>query len=373
MQQKAILTETQINYCMECGVCTASCPVSRHLTTFSPRQIIKRSMNDDGGPLPKEIFACLTCGRCSVRCPVGIDFPEFARHVRANALEAGVLPLESHHGIFQTIAQMHTMGLSQRRTAWAEGVGAHAETGDVLLFVGCLPYFEPVFGYLALSSLEMAKSALRLLNRLGITPALRYDECCCGHDALYSGKTDTFVRLAERNLRMVEASGARTVLFICPEGYLTFKQHYPEHLGPLPFEVMHLSEFLATKLPGASLAFSENGKGPVTFHDPCRLGRLSGIYEAPRALLNLVPGRPLVEMGRTRENALCCGTTAWMECSESSKAIRVERLQEAMQTGAGTLVTACPKCMIHFTCTSRADALSIEIQDLYAYLLSAMP
>jgi Fe-S oxidoreductase len=97
----------------------------------------------------------------------------------------------------------------------------------------------------------------------------------------------------------------------------------------------------------------------ITYHDPCRLGRLAGIYEPPRQLLESLPNTELVEMERNRQNALCCGTSAWMECSSYSKAIQVERMQEAVQTGAQTLITACPK-----------DGMTsdVRITDLYTYL-----
>ena len=86
------LTQEQINYCMECGVCTGSCPVSRKLPSFSPRQIIKHSLADaDNGFLERsELWACLSCARCSVRCPAEIDFPEYNRHFREKALEKGI-------------------------------------------------------------------------------------------------------------------------------------------------------------------------------------------------------------------------------------------------------------------------------------------
>jgi len=98
------------------------------------------------------------------------------------------------------------------------------------------------------------------------------------------------------------------------------------------------------------------------------LGRLAGVYEPPRQLLELLPETQLVEMERNRENALCCGTSAWMECASYSKAIQVERMQEAVQTGAQTLITACPKCQIHFSCAQSGTESDLKIIDLYTYL-----
>lgn len=364
------LTGPQLDYCMECGVCTGSCPISRERSSYSPRQIIKRTMMDPGGDLlqSREIWACLSCGRCKVRCPVEIDFPEFNRSYRQAARRAGNLPLAAHHGLLETIVRLQTRDLTQRRTGWAEEAGLFRERGDYFYFVGCLPYFEVIFRYLDLSSLDIARSVLGLLNRIGLEPVISNEERCCGHDALWRGDEDTFRELARRNLEMIKASGAKTVLFSCPEGYFTFRHHYPQYFGELGFEVVHLTEFLARELPGAGLSFPSSPQTDLTFQDPCRLGRWAELYEPPRQVLQLLPETRLVEMERHKENALCCGTAAWMECSDCSKAIQVERLQEALQTGARTLVTACPKCQIHLTCALSGTGLELRVTDLFTYL-----
>ncbi|NNG06942.1 MAG: (Fe-S)-binding protein [Desulfobacteraceae bacterium] len=368
------LTQRQIDYCMECGVCTGSCPVARTLPGFSPRQMLKRAMSDSGEDLLKsqDLWACLSCARCSVRCPVEIDFPEFTRAMREEARKAGNLPQESHHGMLQAIASLQTMGIKQQRTAWAEGAGAFKEKGEYFYFVGCLPYFDVVFEYLSLTPTETARSALALMNKMGVEPVISRDERCCGHDALWSGDESTFRKLGELNLEVINATGAKTVLFTCPEGYFTFKEHYPKYFGQLPFEVLHMTEFLARELPEAGLSFRPSPNGALTFQDPCRLGRWAGIYEPPRELLQLIPETNLVEMDRSRENSLCCGTTAWMECSGCSKTMQMERLHEAIQTGAKALITACPKCQIHLSCAQSNTDVDLKIMDLYAYLLDRL-
>jgi len=365
-----LLSQKQIDHCMECGLCTGSCPVSRELPTFSPRQIIKRAVLDPEGGLvrSREIWACLSCANCSGRCPAEIDFPEFINSHRQQARRAGNFPQESHHGILQAIAGLQTRNIKQQRTGWAREAGIFRDTGQYFYFVGCLPFFDVTFRYLNLSPLENARSILALLNRMGIEPVISDHERCCGHDALWCGDHATFRKLAEWNLAVIKASGAKTVLFSCPEGYVTFKNYYAKHFGELPFEVLHMTECLARELPDTGLSFQASSAGVVTYHDPCRLGRLAGIYEPPRQLLQLVSGTRLVEMERNRENALCCGTSAWMECSGFSKAIQAERLQEAVQSGAQTLITACPKCQIHFSCAQSGTGSTLEVTDLYTYL-----
>ncbi len=344
--------------------------MSRVLPSFSPRQMIKRAMKEPNEDLTQAhgIWACLSCQRCSTRCPVEIDFPEFLRGFREKARDAGNLPFESHHGIMQSIAHLQTGEIHQHRTEWAQEAGTFAEKGEYFYFVGCLPYFEVIFSYLDVSALKSARSVLAILNKMGITPVISNEERCCGHDALWSGDQETFRKLAERNLDIIGASGAKTVLFSCPEGYNTFTKQYPKHFGALPFKALHMTEFLARELPGSGLSFQPSQNGAVTYHDPCRLGRGSGLYEPPRDLLKMIPDNRLTEMGRNRENALCCGTSAWMECSNCSKAMRIERLNEALQTGAHTLITACPKCQIHLTCAQGTAGLDLTIKDLYAHL-----
>jgi heterodisulfide reductase subunit D len=366
------LTKEQVDYCMECGVCTGSCPVSRVIPSFSPRQMIKRALmeRDESVVHGRELWACLTCARCSTRCPVQIDFPEFARYYREKARSEGNPPQLSHHGSLQAISTLHTRDIKQQRTDWAKDVGKFGEKGDYFFFVGCSPYFDAAIKF-GSTSLDTSRSVLRLLNRMGIEPAMSNDERCCGHDALWAGDEATFFKLAARNLDVIAGSGARTAVFSCPEGYTTFKYQVPKYFGDLGFEVLHISEFLARELPGAGLSFkgSENGPSLVTYQDPCRLGRKAGIYEPPRDLIKLIPAVRLEEMGLNRENSACCGTSSWIECSNCSKTLQIERLQEALSTGAKTLVTACPKCRIHLTCAQQNTDLNVEVADLYTLLL----
>lgn len=367
------LSQEQIAYCMECGVCTGSCPVSGLLPAFSPRQMIKRVLIDREETVYEDpgLWACLTCARCSSRCPAQIDFPAFARSCRAVAREQGNQPEPAHHGIIQSIASLQTRKVSQQRTSWAEEVGQFATTGEVFFFVGCAPYFDAALKY-GSTALDTSRSVLRLLNRMGIVPAMSDDERCCGHDAFWSGDTETFKKLAGMNLETIAASGAKTVLFNCPECYTIFKDEVPRFFGKLPFELLHITEFLTRKLPESGLTFkpASDANRIVTYQDPCRLGRKASIYEEPRELLKLIPGLELKEMGMNRENSLCCGTSAWMECTGASKAMQVERLEEARYTGASTLITACPKCRIHFSCAGQNMENGLNIEDLSSFLLN---
>jgi len=371
------LSQQQIDYCMECGVCTGSCPVAMELEGFSPRQMIKRAMADPDGEIldSPHLWACLSCSRCSDRCPVEIDFPKFIREFRNRARARGNLPKLSHHGMFQTMTSIQKAQILNgcqatgvARTAWAREAGTISETGDYFYFSGCIAQYDVAFQYLDLKMIQTAKNNLMLLNRLGINPVVSEQECCCGHDAHWNGDDDTVDVLAKRNIEAIRASGARTVIFGCPEGYSMFKEVYEDRFGPLGFELVHITQFLARALPGSGLSFKAETGRTVTFQDPCRLGRRSGIYEAPRDLIRGVAGIELLEMEHNRENAVCCGTTGWMQCSSCSKLMQIQRLEEAEAAGASAIVTACPKCQVHLTCAQKNTDHDIEIIDLSSFL-----
>jgi Fe-S oxidoreductase len=174
----------------------------------------------------------------------------------------------------------------------------------------------------------------------------------CGHDALWNGDTKLFEKLKDKNLQKIKECGIKKIVFSCPECYRTFKKDYPD----MGVELLHISEFLNDKeMPAA-----EDSRN-YTLHDSCRLGRHLGIYDEPRAVLERA-GAPVHEMEHSRDMAICCGTSAWMNCDWMSEEIRKDRLREAAQV-ADVLVTTCPKCQIHFKCTLSHTDADIEVKD----------
>jgi heterodisulfide reductase subunit D len=335
--------------CQDCGKCTAACPVARVGLGYSPRRFIQRTVRKDLDAVlsDRALFACLACERCTLVCKSGISMASVVLKLRAIAFERGIPGQAAHAGILQTLMRMMAKSdLPQRRLAWLDPTVKIASQGDVLYFVGCAPYFDPLFRHLGTRPLRTARNAIRLLNLAGVEPVLLPDERCCGHDLLWQGDVTNFRRLAERNLEQVRATGVKTVVFSCPEGLRTFKLDYPRYFGARGFEVLHITEFLERQ----GIPRPEYTDMVVTFHDPCRLGRHLDIYDAPRNLLEAMPGLKLVEMPHNRVSATCCGGTCWMECGAAVKAQQAQRLSEAARTGARTLVTACPKCDIHFGC-----------------------
>jgi len=348
MTMDLVLAETLV--CQECGRCTGVCPVARSGLGYSPRKVIRQvgESRTQSPELDRALYSCLGCDRCAAVCPSGLAISDLIVRLRGEAAPGRCAGTLAHGGLLQSFMRlMATSPERQHRLDWLDLSLRVSTSGDTILFVGCAPYFDRVFDFPGLRPVETARNAVRLLNRVGIEPVLLDDERCCGHDLLWLGDTGNFRLLAERNLARIAATGARRVVFSCPECLRTFKLDYQRRFGKSSLELLHISELLAqesSKLdPGAM-------PGRVTFHDPCRLGRHLGIYDPPRELLRAVPELELIEMNHSRERATCCGGTAWVECGTAVKCLQSARLAEAGATGADRLVTACPKCDIHLRC-----------------------
>lgn len=365
-----IIRQTRAYYCLDCGKCTGVCPVARINQTFSPRSLLMRCVQKDENSLYKDtaLWECLTCGRCEIHCPSQIQYIHFMRDVRSLSLNTGTKAECSHGGAFHSLMRIMTANeLKQQRLDWIPGNLKTAKNGEVVYFVGCAPYFDAYFSELKIDSINSAKGTIQLLNKIGITPAVLTDERCCGHDLLWSGDVDNFKKLAEHNLKIIEEAGAKTVVFTCPEGYQTFAQDYMYFFGKLNFQVVHITQLLSDAVKKGELKF--NGfDAAVTFQDPCRLGRHMGVYDAPRDILSAIPNIEFNEMIKNRHKSVCCGVGNWLTCGSVAKTIQANRFREAKQVGAKTLITACPKCEIHFKCALQDERLqkevNLEIKDL---------
>jgi heterodisulfide reductase subunit D len=363
--------------CLECGKCTASCPVARYNGVFSPRRMVADAVESGGeGILSAPVlWQCLTCGTCERRCPMDVRFSDFMRSLRTIAVGRGFAAVPSHGGVLQSLMRIMTSPTIKQDRMWWVTEDLEVESrGDVLYFVGCLPYFEGLFAADFNSRpTDIARSTVEILNAAGIRPVVDPNERCCGHDLLWSGDEKNFRNLAEQNVAAIRETGAGVVVTACAECASTLRDIYPEYLGPLGFEVKHLAELVVERAPGLSFRQVEKR---VTYQDPCRLARHMGVLDAPRQAMGLVPGLELTEMLHSGANALCCGTSAWMSCDQTSKQMQADRIAEAANTGAGVLVTACPKCQIHFRCAlsdgKTGAGNKMEIQDLSVLLASCL-
>lgn len=374
----AAIKQTRAWACYDCGKCTATCPISRAGGDCTPRRHVlaanlgqQKDVVWDGS-----LFSCLTCAMCDRRCPAQVSYIELIKQLRELAYREGIEPECPHGGALQSVMRMMAKGgARQDRRQWLSGdLEAESEKGEVFYWTGCTMYYDALFPELGVTTLNGNRSALRVMNRLGVKPVVSKDERCCGHDLLWNGDHKSFEALAAHNVKLVEESGAKTLVTSCAECLRTWKADYtPFFKGRAP-RIVHITEFVAEQLPGLKL--KNNGRRRVTYQDPCRLGRHLGIYEPPRQLLAALPGVELTEMRRTGPSALCCAGGTWSNCDRFAKQLQVERLREARATGAEVLVTACPKCQIHFRCAMKdpnlKSAIEIQMRDVMELVSDAL-
>lgn len=367
------IDKTKAYYCLECGICTASCPVSRYDPLHSPRLTVERSLlgSERDVVCDSELWSCLTCGTCNARCPSKVDYTAFVRQARAVAREMGEKGVCTHTEKLAAILEIQRMPAYRKSLSWLGRGAATAERSDTYYFAGCLPYFEVIFREIGFAGNEIGRSAVTVLNRLGIVPAVSEGEVCCGHDAYWTGQIEAIRDLARRNLAAVAKTGAKRIVFSCPECYYMFKQVYPELVGKSNIEPVLLINLVAENLGRLRWA---PAKAKVTYQDPCRLVRYDSVVGEPRDILKAIPEIEVSEMRRSGKDAVCCGSPSWVSCSRVNKRIQLERLAEAMETGAQTLVTACPKCNIHLRCAldDKDGAGEIEVKDMISIVAKSL-
>lgn len=349
--------------CLECGKCSTLCPLSALRNFSAARMAAIHDSATDLVAYAGTVNRCLTCGSCEVRCPQGVRFTDFARGLRAELPHELRMPCP-HGAVFQAAARIENV---HRDLSWLDGDLRVAERGELALYVGCAPLFDVLFAEdLGVRTLDVIRSAIRLLNAAGIEPVLVDSERCCGHDLLWDGDETTFRALAASNAASFEARGVKHIVTTCAECARTWRVDYADAVPNYRPRVEHITEWLAR----APLRFASSEK--ITFQDPCRLARHLGVVDAPRQLLG-ASGAELVEMQKHGVDAQCCGTSGFVRCDTDSRRLQEQRLDDALSTGAERMLTACPKCRIHFACAQREDTIRgrarprIEIEDITTF------
>ena len=371
-----IIKKTNAALCIDCGECTGSCPLSRVNLKYSPRLNVEKLLLGyfDEVTNDSDIWSCLACGLCSVRCPSDVDYNEFIRLARKEIRKKTDKLNYSHNRVLQRIMEIMAQGYPQNRTDWIDKGLKVSKKSDYLFFTGCLPHFDAIFEYLDIHSIETARNAVRILNTLNIKPMIRNDEVCCGKDLLYNGDEENFVKLAKLNMKMIKESGAKKLVFVCPEGMETFKKIYPHYVGKVNVELVHITQLVDEALKKGKIEFRPSKYKKFTFQDPCSLGRGLDIYEAPRDIIRAIPEAELLSMEREKEDSICCGPSAWISCTNYTKRIQNVRLGQAEKAGAKVLITACPKCTIHLTCALSGDDVDfkLKIMDITTLIAETM-
>lgn len=320
------------------------------------------------------VYACTLCARCVQACPVKIDLLALWVSLRTEVAQQSLHPANLGRIREAVMAERNILNYPNiERDLWVDYVPEAPEDrwqksrAAVLYFVGCMSSFSP-----AAQNIPMAFA--EVMQQAGLDFALLGgEEWCCGFPLVAAGMDGSLAEeLRQHNLERLAALGAETVVFSCPSCYQTWVRHYRPHL-PAGVALYHSSQFLARLVAENRLRLGRVER-TVTYHDPCDLGRNSGVYEEPRAVLQAVPGLELREAGWNRAKAHCCGGGGVLEAADAglASAIATRTLQSLQDTGADILAVACPQCKRMLQNAAKEAGSRMELLDIVEVVRRAM-
>jgi Fe-S oxidoreductase len=378
--------------CTECGRCQENCPAfltQKHLSPSRMIHSLKLHLKEKGAVLisgkPEDqwteeqkaavekqliggvvseeaIWDCTSCRNCQENCPVFIEHIQKIVDMRRYlVLTESRFPAEAQV-VFRNMETNYnpwSMGYASRAD-WAGGleVPTLAEKGetDVLFWVGCAGSFDD-------RAKKVSTAVVKILKAAGIDFAiLGTEEMCCGETARRMGNEYLAQTLMQGNVDVMKNYKFNRILTLCPHCLNTLKDEYPQFGGN--YKVIHHSQLLADLLQTGRIRTPKglDGKGPITYHDSCYLGRYHDIYDEPRRVLQSIPGAQLVEMDRHHHKSFCCGAGGGRMWLEETVGVRIneKRTEAAIEAGAKTISTACPYCLTMFEDGAKAKAKGEE-------------
>lgn len=371
--------------CGRCGSCRYDCPVYKEIgwESAAPRGKISRAreifargheemLTDE---FAKRIAQCTLCGACTQNCASRININKFWEELRSKLAKAGKAP-PGYGAIVENLKNNKNITNFDNATRldWAEDLDEVPETLDcepdveVLYFVGCVSSFFP-------RAAQIPAAIVQLLQRAGVSfTTMGGAEWCCGFPLAAAGAPEEIAQFARHNVEKARSLNIKTLITGCSSCFHNWTHVYPEIVGEEPgFRVMHATEYLAELIREKKLVPNELEK-TVTYHDPCDLGRNSGVYDAPRDIIRSIPGVTFVEMPTTREASTCCGGGGNLQSADAAltDAIAGRRIQEAAGTGAAVLVSACQQCEQILEKAARAQKVPLQVMDVAELLLMAV-
>ncbi len=345
--------------------------------------LIDDKLKYEDSPALLDIYnKCNMCGGCDAMCKRVQDMEPLRviQEMRTRLVSDGQL-LPAHMPVMDSLRKEDNMMMKPKadRGKWAAGLGIKdltQEKAAVVFHAGCnLSFDEELW--------KVARGAVAVLQSAGVDFGIMgKDETCCGGRAYEMGYQGELTKYAENNLEAWKNAGVKTVVTACSDGYYTFKHLYPE-LGST-VEVIHIVEFIDRLIKEGKLKFTKNVPMTVTYHDPCHLGRrdhvyvpgeaIMGIYDAPRDIINSIPGVELIEMYRIKEYAWCCGAGGGVKEAypDFNMFTARERIEEAKATGAEALVTACPWCERNFIDAVNSGGDRLKVMDIIELVQQAI-
>ena len=359
--------------CWQCGLCSASCPWNT-VRSFMTHRMICQSRYGLVDMEDEDWWLCSTCNQCVSRCPRGVAITDVIRAARKIMLEFQYekAPTSLRSAIGNLGSQGNPWGGEKsKRAAWAESLSIQPYSSDIhdLLYSPCCVLaYDPKLGSVARATATVLKATGAAFGILG------EKESCCGESVRKAGHESLFESLAKSNIAAFREKGVKEIIVSSPHCYAAFKEDYAQLNGEV--KVHHLTQYLAALLDKGKLKYKKSLSKKIVYHDPCYLGRHSGIYEEPRKVLGSIPGVTLMDEVECRENSLCCGGGGgriWMETVKGQRFSDI-LVEQAVAMGADILATACPYCLLNFkdsvVTSDKADVL--EIKDVSEVVLEAM-
>jgi Fe-S oxidoreductase len=388
----------ELEACTRCGECIEACPTfaeaeseeihplqkiartkslwkADHLGFLARLFGIRPATEEDLAAYGQGVYQCTLCARCHVVCPVQIDTRPLWISMREQLVEWGLYP-EAFDLLRDRVTSLHNISGDDNanRLVWTQNMERVPEGLDrkqgaqTVYFMGCVGAMYPrVYG--------VPQSFVQILERIGESfTTLASEEWCCGFPLQIAGMGEHAHALARHNVEAVKALGVRRLVTTCPSCYHTWAHEYPSTLGePLPFAVLHAAELLSELIDEGKIEL-RGFPHPVTYHDPCDLGRTSGIYDAPRRIIQAIPGVDFAEMADNRELSLCCGGGGDAEMADAAltAAVGKRRIEQAQQTGAKVVISACQQCNRTLAEAARKNRIRIRAMDITQVVWQAM-
>jgi Fe-S oxidoreductase len=291
------------------------------------------------------LWACTTCRACEEVCPVTIEHvPRIIAMRQGQTLMAEAYPKELNTALKGLEYNGNPWGIGyDKRADWAEGldIKTMADDPDVdyLLWVGCAGSFDD-------RSKKVSTSLAKILQKAGIRFAiLGVEEKCTGDFARKVGNEMLYQMMARENIEILNNYNVKKIIAACPHCLNTLKHDYPQLGGD--YEVIHHAEFIDQLVKAGKIKLKQSLEGPLTYHDPCYLGRYNNIYDEPRSILRSVSRGGLMELDRHGRESFCCGAGGgrmWME-ETIGKRINLARSEEIVGLNVSNVAVGCPFCL----------------------------
>jgi len=367
-----------IHRCFRCGYCKFTsdyydfnCPSYRKFgfETYAPggrMWLIQAWLNGEiknSERFQEILFSCATCANCVEHCVFTFsdDLVNIFIAAREEMVNKGIIPPP----VRDYLKNINTSGNPYKEPAnergkWADSTSIPAYDGhEYLFYIGCVGSYDE-------RAKKIARTVGNVLIKAGVSLGILSNrETCDGNEVRSLGEIGLFQFLAEQNITLFKELRVKKIITLDPHAFNTFTQDYPSLGGE--FEIYHYTQVLAPLIQSKKLSLKDY-EAKITFHDPCYLGRHNGEYEAPRKILESIPGVALIEMDQTRENALCCGggggnffTDILGGGEDSPNRIRV---RQALESGAQIIAAACPQCAKMLEDAVKAEEVGHKIEVL---------